>query len=399
MRIGVNALYLIPGGVGGTEIYLRALLRALAAIDPVNQYFVFTNRETGPDLLPKAANFTRVPQGVRAVSRPARLVWEQTALPLAVAHLRLDALLNPGFTAPFLCPCPQTTVFHDLQHKRHPEYFRWFDLPFWRFSLYWSARRSQHLIAVSQASADDLLRFYPRTPPAKIHVVPHGVDPEFARVRDRRRPEKFLLAASTLHPHKNLDGLLHAFADFRRAHPDFRLIVCGLRGFVTGPLHELRGQLALGDSVEFTGWIPREQVYDLFARAWAFVYPTRFEGFGLPVLEAQAVGIPMACSNIEPLASLAGGAAVMFDPDDRGAIAAAMAAITDDEELRQRLTAEGAANAAKYTWEAAARLTLQALGQAIRSVQRVKRAVPVPTFIGISTSLNRPAVSHADYLT
>jgi glycosyltransferase involved in cell wall biosynthesis len=360
-RIGVNALYLIPGGVGGTEIYLRALLRALAAVDSVNQYFVFTNRETGADLVPEAANFTRVPQGVRAVSRPARLLWEQTALPLAARHLRLDAMLNPGFTAPLLASCPQVTVFHDMQHKRHPEYFRWFDLPFWRFFLYWSARRSKRLIAVSEATAADLLRFYPRTPKGKIRVVPHGVDEEFARVRERRRPEKFLLAASTLHPHKNLDGLLRAFAIFRRGHPEFRLIVCGMHGFFTGPLHELREQLGLREAVEFPGWIARERVYDLFARAWAFVYPSRFEGFGLPILEALAAGIPMACSDIEPLSGLAGDAAVKFDPDDVEAMARAMERIAMDEGVRARLAEDGPKQAAKYSWEAAARGTLEAL--------------------------------------
>ena len=104
MRIGVNALYLIPGGVGGTETYLRALLAALADIDSTNQYFVFTNRETGADLVPKQANFTHVPQSVRAKSRPMRMLWEQTMLPLAAVRLRLDVMFNPGFTAPIFCP-------------------------------------------------------------------------------------------------------------------------------------------------------------------------------------------------------------------------------------------------------------------------------------------------------
>jgi glycosyltransferase involved in cell wall biosynthesis len=361
MRIGVNALYLIPGGVGGTEIYLRALLQGLAAVDRVNRYFVFTNRETGADLVPEAPNFTHMPQGVPATFRPARLLWEQTALPLAAAHLRLDAMLNPGFTAPFFGTCPQATVFHDMQHERHPEYFRWFDLPFWRFFLYWSAKRSQRLIAVSDATAADLLRFYPGIPKQKVVVIPHGVDPEFARVRERRQPEKFLLAASTLHPHKNLDGLLRAFAIFRRTHPEFRLIVCGMHGFFTGPLHDLRRQLGLEEAVEFPGWIPREQVYDLFARAWAFVYPSRFEGFGLPILEALAAGLPMACSDIEPLSSLAGEAAMKFEPANPEEIAAAIENVVTDDQLRARLALDGPRQAAKYSWERAARSTLEVL--------------------------------------
>ena len=150
LRIGVNALYLIPGCVGGTEIYLRSLLGALADIDRHNRYFVFTNRETGPYLAPEAHNFTTVPQAVRAISRPARLLWEQTGLPLAGLRMRLDVMFNAGFTAPIACACPQVTVFHDLQHKRHPEYFRWFDRPFWNFFLFWSARISRRLIAVSE---------------------------------------------------------------------------------------------------------------------------------------------------------------------------------------------------------------------------------------------------------
>lgn len=359
LRIGVNALYLIPGGVGGTEIYLRALLEALAGIDAVNQYFVFTNRETG-DLTPKASNFTPVPQRVRAVSRPARLAWEQTALPLAAVRLGLNVLLNPGFTAPLLCGCPQVTVFHDMQHKRHPEYFRRMDLPFWQFCLYWSAQVSRLVLADSDATAADLRRFY-RLPDSKVRVVPLGVDPVFFEIGRRRDPQRYLLAVSTLHPHKNLDGLLRAFALFRRDHPDFRLVVCGMHGFFSGPLHDLREELGLGESVEFPGWIPRADLHDLYAGAWAFVYPSLFEGFGLPVLEALASGVPSACSNIAPLAGIAGEAAVRFDPHDVSAIAAAMARIADDAVLRRSLEVEGPRRAAGFPWKATAEGTLEAI--------------------------------------
>ncbi len=391
MRIGVNALYLIPGGVGGTEIYLRSLLAAFAAIDSANQYFIFTNRETGADLVPDSPNFHHVPQAVSAAVRPARILWEQTALPLAAAHARLDVLFNPGFTAPLVCRCPQVTVFHDLQHKRHPEYFRWFDLPFWRALLYGAARRARRIVAVSDATAADLARYYGAAIASKVAVIPHGVDPEFARIAPRRAPEKFLLAVSTLHPHKNLDGLLRAFAAFRRTHPDYRLIVCGLRGFFTGPLEQLRVKLGLQDLVEFPGWIPRDRVYDLFARCRAFVYPSRFEGFGMPVLEALAAAIPTACSNIEPLASIAAGAAVTFDPGDAAAMAHALEAITDDDALRERLIAAGPTQAAKFTWEAAARKTLATLSVV---AQASRPAQPLPhTSDGDSPRNPRPPVS------
>ncbi|HLY19317.1 MAG TPA: glycosyltransferase family 1 protein [Bryobacteraceae bacterium] len=363
LRIGVNALYMIPGGVGGTEIYLHALLAALAEIDACNQYFVFTNRETGPGLAPVQSNFHNVPQRVHAAIRPARIVWEQTALPLTVARLRLDALLNPGFTAPVYCPCPAVTVFHDMQHKRHPEHFRWFDLPFWRLLLYASAHRAALLLADSEASRADVLRYY-RLPEDRVRLARLGVDPAFFSLA--RAPEKLLLTVSTLHPHKGLDALLHAFALFHLEQPDFRLVIAGLRGFHAESVERLRRDLELNSAVDLTGWIPRTQLYDLYTRAAAFLYPSTFEGFGMPVLEALAAGIPTACSDIEPLSSMAGGAALRFRPGDVEAIHAAMLRLVSDDALRRHLADEGPRRAARFSWTATARATLDAIVEAAR---------------------------------
>lgn len=366
MRIGVNALYLIPGGVGGTEIYLRNLLPALAGIDSTNRYTLFTNRETGADLVPAAPNFSHAPQGVRASFRPWRILWEQIVLPMRAAHL--DVLFNPGFTAPLWRSCPNVTVFHDLQHKRHPENFRRFDLPFWRILLYGAARRSKLLLADSQATRDDLLRFY-RLPPEKIRTVPLGVDPAFFElsVGQASRPvtgQPYLLAVSTLHPHKNLDTLLRAFAAFHSDQSGYRLVIAGMRGFFTESLEALRRELGLGGAVEFTGWIPREKLYQLFAHASAFIYPSKFEGFGLPVLEALAAGLPTACSDIEPLAGIVGDAALKFDAQDVSAMSKALARIASDQALRTRLALAGPPRARAFSWEATARATLAVIKEA-----------------------------------
>ena len=131
MKIGVNALYLLPGAVGGTEIYLRQLLRAIALEDRENEYLIFTNRETGFDLVPESPRFRYCPQNVLAVNRPARILYEQFRLPAAMTKERVDVLFNPGFTAPWVGHIPMVTVFHDLQHVRHPEHFKRTDLPFW----------------------------------------------------------------------------------------------------------------------------------------------------------------------------------------------------------------------------------------------------------------------------
>jgi glycosyltransferase involved in cell wall biosynthesis len=354
-RIGVNGLYLIPGGVGGTEIYLRELLAALVRIDSVNRYFVFTNVETGADLVPKQANFEWKPQAVHAAFRPARILWEQTMLPLEASRYKLDVLFNPGFTSPILTACPCVSVFHDLQHKRHPEHFRWFDLPFWRLLLWASAHRARRLIAVSEATRADLLRFY-RLPPGRVTVIPHGVEQRFFEL-DRTRLDRYVLCVSTSHPHKNLDRLIRAYSRQKR---EYRLVLAGMRGFHA----EAIDKLATG-GVQLTGWIPREELYGLYAGTLAFVYPSTFEGFGMPVLEAIAAGIPTACSDIPPLREVAGEAALFFDPLSEDAVAGALDRIVSDEQLRTRLTAEGPERARGFTWERAAEQTLEALTKSL----------------------------------
>ena len=355
-RIGVNALYLIPGGVGGTEIYLRELLAALARIDTTNDYFVFTNRETGEDLVPKQQNFHWKPQSVQATSRPKRILWEQVMLPLAASRCDVDVLLNPGFTAPVAAPCPNVTVFHDLQHKRHPEYFRWFDLPFWKLLLWASAHRASRIIAVTEATRTDLLRFY-RIARERIYVAHHGVDPAFLDLR-RDRIEKFVLCVSTLHPHKNIDRLVRAYAREKR---DYKLILAGMRGFHGDVIDRLIDELGVRDRVTLTGWISLAQLCDLYDRALACVYPSTFEGFGMPALEAMAAGVPLLCSDIPPLREVAGDTALYFDPLNEDALAQGLTRIVSDERLRTKLTAAGRERARTLTWERTARETLAVL--------------------------------------
>jgi len=369
LRIGVNALYLIPGGVGGTEIYLRCLLNALGEIDSANHYVIFTNRETGPGIAPAKPNFSVAQQPVRASVRPARLIWEQTGLPIALRRQRLDVLFSPGFTSPVLCSCPTVTVFHDLQHKRHPEYFRWFDLPFWLLLLWQSAHSSTRLLAVSEATRDDLLHYY-NIPARKTRVVLHGVEERFfeiARKRSGLPLEPYLLAVSTLHPHKNLDRLIRAFARLRRGRADLRLVIAGLHGFHTETLERLIRELGLVDAVRLTGWLSREDLADLYLRAYAYINTTLFEGFGMPALEALAAGIPTACSAIEPLKSVVASAALLFDPMDEAAILDAMVRVTSDQQLRARLSAAGPARASQFSWRKSAEQTLDLLREAAGS--------------------------------
>ncbi len=359
LRIGVNALYLLPGGVGGTEIYLRSLLQAMAECGAAYEFVLFTNRETGGDLTPASANFKTAVQPIHAANRVARILWEQTGLPIEAARHSIDVLFNPGFTSPLLCPCPCVTVFHDMQHKRHPEYFRWFDLPFWRLLLFGAAIQAEQLIAVSEATRSDVLHYYP-LPESRISVIPHGVSEEFFGLNDARDGD-YILCVSTLHPHKNLDQLVRMFARLHKEQPSLRLVLAGMRGFHSENLEALITALGMNKSIEVTGWIPRPALLDLYRHAKTFCYPSTFEGFGMPILEAMAAGLPTVCADREPMRWVAGGAAILFDPaSDESLLAALRKALTDEEICRL-----GPPRARQFSWRAAAEATLNVLAEQV----------------------------------
>lgn len=382
LRIGINALYLIPGGVGGTEIYLRHLLQALHVVDDRNQYFVYVNKETDPELVPRADSFHLVRCPVAARHRPLRIIYEQTVLPALLRKHRISVVLNPGYTGPVAAPCPAVAVFHDLQHKVHPEFFRAAQLPFWIVLLWAAGRTSKRIIAVSPNTAADLSRYMPFAA-AKISIVPHGVDSTFAEIAKRRRlrpgrtetagitsgTKPFLLTVATLHPHKNLDRLIQAFAGFHATRPQYRLIVAGLRGFATTQIETLIRNLHLTDCVELTGWIPRADLYNLFEHADGFVAPSLFEGFGLTLAEALAAGIPTACSNISVSDAVAGTIAVRFDPHSVAAIRDAMHKVTGDRAFRELAQTAGPAQVRFLSWTRTAALTLEQLVNAARGTR------------------------------
>jgi glycosyltransferase involved in cell wall biosynthesis len=377
LRIGVNALYLIPGGVGGTEIYLRNLLAALARIDRRNRYFVFTNRETGAGLCPRAGNFEAVPGAVRARIRPLRLLWEQLVLPAQASRLDLDVLFSPGFTSPLLCRAAGVAVIHDLQHRKQPENFGFLERRAWDFSVWGSVRRSRRIITVSESSRRDIIEAY-AVNPEHVHVVRHGVEPDFFGLAGNERygadllraagvPEcRYLLAVSTVHPHKNWPRLLEAYAHLAREGRREHLVIAGLAGKAWPEVKARVNDAELAGRVHLLGWQPREVLLALFRFAQALVFPSTFEGFGMPVLEAMAAGIPVVCSDIPPLREIADGAAHFFEPSSSPALADALREMFADKALREQFIERGLERATQFTWTRTAEQTLGVLLEAAR---------------------------------
>jgi glycosyltransferase involved in cell wall biosynthesis len=377
LRIGVNALFLIPGGVGGTEIYLRNLLAALARVDRRNHYLVFTNRETGDGLCPGAGNFECLPAPIPARIRPLRLLWEQTVLPFQTWRREVDVLFSPGFTSPLACRAAGVSVIHDLQHRKQPQNFGVLERRAWDLSVWISARRSRRIVTVSENSRRDIIEAY-RINPDHVRVVRHGVEPAFFGLKENEEygagllrhagvPEcRYLLAVSTVHPHKNWMRLLEAYEHLAAEGRTEHLVIVGLAGKAW---HEVQGRLneeRFRGRVHLLGWQPRPVLIALFRFAEALVFPSTFEGFGMPVAEALAAGIPVVCSDIAPLREIADGAAHFFEPNSSPALADALREMFCDRALREQYVARGLEKAIGFTWSRAAEQTLEVLLEAAR---------------------------------
>ena len=370
MRIGINALFLLPGKVGGSETYIRNLVRELSRSSGNDTFFLFINRESEGTFDAVAPGVTVVACPIRAENRPARILWEQFILPFQVRRHKIDVLLSAGMTAPFFCPATSVLVLFDLQHINQPRNFPFLYLLFLRSIIYLSAKSADGVVTISEQAKNDIIRHY-QVPARRIAVTHLGVDhdmflprpsPDAKAIRDAYKlPERFLLYAASSLPHKNHERLLQAFALVRERVPGLWLVLIGARDQGEAELRRKIQALGLENYVPLLGWLPFEHVPALYQSCDAFVYPTLHEGFGLPVIEAMACGAPVVCSRIEPLLEVAGDAALFVDPHDPVAIAEGITTALEDEAARKLLIEKGLERARQFTWKATAGKTLEFL--------------------------------------
>lgn len=367
MRIGINALYLLPGKVGGTETYIRNLVKTLLEMDRDNTYCIFINEES-KGMFPGSDPRIRVVLcPLQATNRPARILWEQVILPFQVRRYKVDILLSAGMTAPFFCPVPSILVIYDLQHVNQPRNFPRMYLFFLKTIIYLSARSADGILTISGQVKKDIIAQY-GIRADKITIAHLAVDHDqfFPRSSDTpsslrakyHLPDRYLLTAAALLPHKNHARLLQAFKEVVKELPGIKLVLTGAWDKGQDTIAGLISASDLQKDVILLGWVPFEDIPFLYREAELFIFPSLHEGFGLPVLEAMASGVPVVCSQIEPLVEIAGNAALLVDPYDPTAIMRGMLSVLKDKALRLRLIEEGINRAKTFTWERTAVTTL-----------------------------------------
>ncbi len=365
MRVGIDGRVL-SGRKTGDRTYALGLLQGLRGLEKPPRIVVMLDRE--PDTTLQTA-LEGVQFAVR--ERPRGYLWTLVALPRLARETGVD-LLHVQYMTPFGAPCPVITTIHDISFRLHPEWFPLRHRLVMNTFIPRSVRRAAAVIAPSEATATDIRREY-GCPPPTIHVTPYAAPLEFAGrpsqeavygcLEKHRIAQPFMLYIGNLQPRKNIRRLLRAFVAARTAeHFAHQLVIVGQAGWqCREELDELE-QARRAGHVAITGYVEDEDLPALYAGAEAFLFPTLMEGFGLPVLEAMAVGTPVLTSNTSSLPEVAGDAALLVNPLDEHALAEAIARLAHSPQLRATLRDAGFARAAQFSWQRTAELTLALYG-------------------------------------
>jgi glycosyltransferase involved in cell wall biosynthesis len=361
MRIAIDARKLHDFGIG---TYIRNVLRGLARIDQRTEYILLCRPEDADVAGELGPNFRAVPESARPYS-----IGEQFRIPLSLVRERAHLLHEPHYVLPPATRCRAVVTIHDCIHLMFPQYLPGRMAYYYARASMWSAvRKADRILTVSETSKRDILKFFD-IPPEKVAVIYNAIDERFLsepdeeqmdRVRQRYQLDRpFLLYVGNIKPHKNLGRLIEAYALVRsRGLDDLRLVIVGDQISKYPPLRQAVHRHRLDKDVRFLGFQPYDTLSVFYRLSRAFVFPSLYEGFGLPPLEAMACGTPVVTSNVSSLPEVAGGAAILVDPYDPVSIADGIVRAVDSA-LRNELIEKGLARARDFSWTQSAAATHQ----------------------------------------
>jgi len=374
MHIALNALFVHQELFGG-GVYIKNLVHELSKIDGDNRYTLYVSDAGASHFQGLRPNFNLVYRNNR---RLMRVLWEQSGLPAELRRLEVDLYHGPGYVVPIRKVCPQVTTVHDLTYYLYPETHNYFSNSYFRRLIPWSVKAADRVIAISESAKGDLMRLL-GVPAEKVCVIHHGKDARFTPLRNESRlarlrakygiTKKVILFVGGIDLRKNPVGLVRAFGMLKSLHRSHMLVLAGGFGAHYEWIRARLRQLGVEGCVLFPGYVPGEELADFYHLADVFVYPSLYEGFGLPVLEAMACGVPVITSNISAMPEVAGDAAVLVDPNNSHDLAAAIERVVTDEALRRHLIEEGLRRSCLFSWQKAARHTLDLYRQVASSAR------------------------------
>lgn len=364
MHVAINTLAVRPKLYGG-GVYVKNLVRNLATLDKTNQYTLYVSAPNTTHFEGLGEQFHLLPT---CSIPPLRLLWEQTKLPVDLRRRKIDVFHAPGYVSPLAHTCRQVTTINDMTFFLLPEKHTFVKRYYFRALIPLSAERSDVLITASESSRNDIVRIL-GIRPEKVKVIYLGKDDRFKPMPEsddlvnlRRKygiGKSVVLSVGVIEPRKNLLTLVEAFAKLKALHNDYILVLAGDYGLDYQRVRRRVQDLRVQDCVVFPGFIPDEELPSLYNLAEVFVYPSLYEGFGLPVLEAMACGIPVITSQVSSMPEIVGNAGLLVDPRSVEELATALARVLTDGELRQRMRKQGLERSQVFSWDRTARETLR----------------------------------------
>lgn len=364
MKIALQAADLDSERIDGTRVYLLRLLERFGVMFPANEWHLYHRRPFNPSLAPPAfSNYS-----IHTVPFP--FSWTQTRFSWEVFRLRADRVFLPVQALPLFLPRHTESIvtIHDLAFKIFPEHFPPRDLRRLNWFTDYAVRRATRLIAVSESTKRDILKVYPETREENIRVIHHGFDapPLISKEQSTETLGKFnlvsgeyVLYVGALQPRKNLEWLMDAFVALAQKYPSARLVLAGEAAWMSEEIFRARIQSPFRDRIILAGRVSFAERATFYGNARIFAFPSLYEGFGLPILEAFAAGVPVVCADNSSLPEVAGEAALFFDAGKTDELAIVMLDLWESESRRKSLIEKGKSQLKKFSWDTCARETAE----------------------------------------
>jgi len=368
MKIAIQAADLDAPRIDGTRVYIHNLLKYFGHLDPSSDFLIYHKKQFNPQLAPP--DFPNY----KIIAKPLSHLWTQTVFAYNLAKDKPDVLWMPMHNMPILRrPGLKTVVtIHDLAFKYFPETFTKIDLAKINLLTKVAITLADKIITISESSKKDILKFYPCVKPENIKVIYHGFDAEVYQCeRDHEKEEQikktfgiigpYIIYIGAIQPRKNLELLVEAFDEVKKNQPDLKLVMVGEKAWLSNGVSEKIEKSMHKNDIICTGRVDFESLGHLLRAAQAFVFPSLYEGFGIPVLEAFAARVPVICANNSSLPEVGGGAAIYFDGQSASDLAEKIRNVLSDGNLRKDHIRKGIIQIKKFSWEKCAQETLEYL--------------------------------------